>query len=78
MRVAGDREYGLYFCYWQAVAHYITVDMQECEAPELAFTDTKFDVGQIDIFEMKGVGRILLICIGTEPVVNDAESIPEI
>ena len=78
MRAAGDRESGLSFCYWEMVAHSITVDMQECKAPELAFTDTKFDVGQMDIFEMKGVGRRCLLCIGTEPVVNDAESVPAI
>ena len=32
-----------------------------------------FDVEQMDIFDIKGVGIICLLCIGTEPVVNDAE-----
>ena len=55
------------------MAHSITVGMQEFEAPEIAFTDTNYDVGQMDILKMKGVGIIFLLCIGTEPVVNDAE-----
>lgn len=70
MKSDGTKEDGLAFTYWEMQLGALTVDSQNLNAKELAFKDMRMSIGQILLYELRGVCRKRLVRLGLDPVEN--------
>ena len=66
MRGSGEREGGLAFCYWETRIDTVTLDSHNLKSDELSFRDTRVSLGQLQVYELKGVDRNRLVAVGLE------------
>ena len=70
MKSDGTKEDGLAFTYWEMQLDALTVDSQNLNAKELAFKDMRISIGQILLYELRGVCRKRLVRLGLDPAEN--------
>ena len=61
------REDGLSFSYWEMQIGALTVDSQNLNAKELVFKDMRISIGQVLLYELRGVCRKRLVRLGLDP-----------
>ena len=76
MKNDGTREDGLAFSYWEMQLGALTVDSQNLNAKELAFKDMRISIGQILLYELRGICRKRLVRLGLDPVENTNAATP--
>ena len=72
MKTDGIKEDGLAFTYWEMQLGALTVDSQNLNTKELAFKDMRISIGQILLYELRGVCRKRLVCLGLDPEENSS------
>ena len=72
MKSDGTKEDGLTFTYWEMQLGALTVDSQNLNAKELAFKDMRISIGQILLYELRGVCRKRLVRLGLDPAENSS------
>lgn len=72
MKNDGIKEDGLAFTYWEMQLGALTVDSQNLNTKELAFKDMRISIGQILLYELRGVCRKRLVRLGLDPAENSS------
>jgi len=67
MKNDGTKEDGLAFSYWEMQLSALTIDSQNLNAEQLAFKDMRISIGQILLYELRGVCRKRLVQLGLDP-----------
>jgi len=67
MKRDGGREDGLAFSYWEMQIGALTGDSQNLNAKELVFKDMRISIGQVLLYELRGVCRKRLVRLGLDP-----------